>query len=211
MVHWPGCGLDDRGTGLRFKAETRDNSLLHSVQTHASVLSQCHSPEVKRPELGTDNSLDLLITLLFFVTVLKLTCGLHNVILMDFSAQSRNRLEGPSSLIRNGWSGCFSGNKAPWRGVMHSPKSSVEVKNEWSNVFTLYTPSWPGQQQVYLHIYLSQCTGVTCSGTSTPKCSLMASVAAESTSSMWPRWILCSCKQQWKIFRSPTRRRLTVC
>jgi len=102
MVHRPGCGLDDRGMGLRLKAKTRDDCLLHSVQTHASVLSQRHSPEVKRPELGTDNSLDLLITLLFFVTVLKLTRGLHNVILTDFSAQSQNRLEGPSSLIRNG-------------------------------------------------------------------------------------------------------------
>jgi len=156
MVQWQGCGLDDRGTGLRFKAETRDDYLLHSVQTNASVLSQCHSPEVERLELGTDNSLDLFSTLLFFVTVLKLTCGLHNVILTDFSAQSRNHLEGPSSLIRNGWSGCCSGNKAPWGGAKHSPPSSVEVKNEWSNVFTLCTPSWRGQQQVYLHLYLSQ-------------------------------------------------------
>jgi hypothetical protein len=63
------------------KAGTRDDSLLHSVHTHASVLLQGHSPGVKRPELGTDNSLDLLSMLPFFVTILKLTCGLHKVIL----------------------------------------------------------------------------------------------------------------------------------
>ena len=79
--------------GLRFKVETRDVSLFHSVHTHASDLSQGHSPGVKRPELGNDNSLDLLSMLLFFVTVLKLNCGLHNVILTDLSAQRRHRLE----------------------------------------------------------------------------------------------------------------------
>lgn len=63
------------------KAGRRDDSLLHSVHTHASVLSPGHSPGVKRSELGTDNSVDLLSMLLFFVTVLKLTYGLHKVIL----------------------------------------------------------------------------------------------------------------------------------
>jgi len=111
-------------------------------------------------------------------------------------------LEDPSSLIRNGWRVCFSGNKAPGGGVNHSPPSSAEVKNEWNNVFTLSTPSWLGQQQVYLHLYLSQYTGVNRSGTSTQKCSREARVAADISSSMWPRRILCSRTQQWKIFRS---------
>jgi hypothetical protein len=83
------------------KAGARDDSLLHSVHTHVSVLSQGHSPEVKRPELGIDNSLDLLSTLLFLLTVFKLSCGLHNVILTNFSVQRRLCLEGPSSLTRN--------------------------------------------------------------------------------------------------------------
>jgi hypothetical protein len=83
--------------GLRFKAGTSDESLLHSFHTHAIVLSQGHSPGVKRQELGNNNSLDLLSTLLFFVTFLKLTCGLHKVVLTDLFAQRRHRLEGSSS------------------------------------------------------------------------------------------------------------------
>jgi hypothetical protein len=88
--------------GLRFKAGTRDESLLRSVHTHAIVVSQGHSPGVKRQELENNNSLDLLGTLLFFVTVLKVTCGLLKVVLTDLFAQRRHRLEGSSSLIRNG-------------------------------------------------------------------------------------------------------------
>jgi hypothetical protein len=68
-----------------------------------------------------------------------------------FSSPKRtDRLLGPPSLLINGYRGSFLEIRQSGPDVNCSLSSNVEVKNEWSYIYSPYMRSWRGLREQYL-------------------------------------------------------------